>query len=1291
MKTFPTFLSPHRLRGKLPRCGVLAMLLLMIVGADAMAVGSGLPDPSPTPVTAPFQPIVPLVTDINVNYVVSVTDKSTTAATLSGWYVMYNMGRKVYVNGSAKATSTPPVSGVSFRELAPYLVRFRSVGNEGKYLIQNADGNYYRDLTYNSNAGVTADSAAAGVFTVAQIIMRGTGYWYVQGSQYVMDCNGSSIVGWASKPPTSVNGNDSWRIFPVNISDPSELTGGAKISYQLAQGGLFRIPNYNHPTQYICEDTSDNRGTTGLRAEKDMAQMWIIEHNDDGFSLRNAKTGHYLQADYSCATSKHYWAIQLSPNNKYTTDTQIIICHGKVGRGSQNCANLNGGNSGLADWYYDNDHNSEWNIEAVAATEVDTATVRANLDKVLGVDKLDLSASAYYRFQNLNSGGMMAENLADNYLITSTADSAAWNQYWKVEYDSANSFYALKSIYSSKYISHKATNVNSACNGHYVTSSSGGANRSWQIMPSSYPWQTTYIIVEPNKPTTGLGVKEATCANADVNSTSAQWILQRMLLTSEQVAAASYAYDDYKLLRNTSTTLLNNRLKIFFDDYACTKLKDQYQMLDDDSLSTLMHNSELPRMLINVALKVKNNTWGHREKEFRIYAYKPYSDHTKWNSTSLMGTGYQFSPQTGPTGISVKKGDVVAIMCDANPAGNSTLSFSSNDEYTVSATEIALKRGLNVYVADSPGFLFIHYIITNVTRTLDSFSPITIHIEGGRVQGYFDITRGHTNADWKDFVQNLFQDKIVHMKSKYYEYNMLYSGVLSQIKDGELDEVDTDGTPKGIEGTLHRWDSLVAVQRHLMDEDRFKDRFNCMLSASSSSASNPYAGAYGTYYPGVGTIMNYTSLTHGTENDNGGNFWCIAHETGHIHQSLIRMCGTTEISNNFFSQVNAWTQGSNTGRGGPWRDAQASFHKGQFWGEYDLWQRSRMYFQLWLYFHLQGYDTRFYPELFNKFRKTPMTWSTDSLNPSSGTTDYLRFAEYCCDLAQADLSEFFQFWGFFVPIRNFHIGDYGNYYQTTTQAQIDASIAKMKKYPKKLGNIFFIDERIEKYPANYPSMAEGTMRVATTKEATPGDASEVGELGMFTMFTDAPDYQQYSCEVSLTDGQCVVSQSSGNGAVGFKVYDRSNNLTFVSNTYHFTLPSRLLNSQYAIVAALGDGTDRLLYLNGADSTTCFKVYDANHDLIATSTTTSYSIPADIANTDYYVMAVKRGGTEQLVYETAQDLHDPTGIHNAAIIDGAKASAKGFNPSAPAYTIDGQRTGTFQKGQIYIQNGVKTKY
>lgn len=803
--------------------------------------------------------------------------------------------------------------------------------------------------------------------------------------------------------------------------------------------------------------------------------------------------------------------------------------------------------------------------------------MRANIDNISKTDVIDTDAGNYYQLINLNTGNLMTERLSDGMVITQPTSDIAWNQYWKITKNEDNT-YSIQNVYSSKSLNRKAVNENSGCGGNYITTSSTSANHKWNIAQGNYAWQTTFNFIEPNKPTTGLATNASGLSvNSGIELTQAQWIAKRVELTEEQIEAAKTDYSENQLLLNSSTVILNNRLQKFFSDYSCTTLRDNYKDVSDDSLSTAMAENSLPNSIIRMALKIKNNTWGHREKEFRIYDYAPYSDPTKWNSTSLMGTGYQFSPQTGPTGISVKSGDIIVFYVSANPVTNTTLEFSSVKGCGVYASRKSLKRGINIFMPNDDGFLYIHHIITNTSKKLADFKPVTVHIEGGRVQGYFDITRGHTNADWKDMVQNLFQDEIVHLKSKHYQFNMHYDQLLAQIPQAQLDEIDTDGTAKAIEGTLHRWDDIVENQQKIMGVEQFKERFNCMYSASSSSTSNPYASSYGTYYPGVGTIMNYDALTHGTANDNGGNFWCIAHETGHINQGLYNMAGCTEISNNNFSQINTWLQGSNTGRGGAWKEAQASFHKGVFWQEYNLWQRSRAYFQLWLYFHLMEHDTTFYPRLFDKFRKTPMTRSTNANNPGSGLTDYLRFAKFACDVAQADLSEFFQFWGFFVPIKNYEVGDYTNSYFTTTQQEINQTIAYMQQYPKKLGNILFIDERIEKYPANYPGMPEGAMRLPTTPGVNPGDASAVGQTGMFTMFVDDPDYKQYTCVASPTTGKVVVSQSSGKGAVGFKVYNADHKLVNVYNTYTFILPEEIRSQPYYIKVALGDGSDRLIY------------------------------------------------------------------------------------------------------------------
>jgi hypothetical protein len=1121
-----------------------------------------------------------LVDDVNSTDIITVSSSVVKEGfSANTWYTVYNEGRKAYLYGDAKVTSTAPQDGSSVEKMAAYLFRFIPSETDGKYYIQNAEGNYLKELTYNTCQGVAATTAGAGLFTIEEVT-DSPGNFGIKGATYYLDSNGSTALGYSTEAPTTSGLNKDWSFRTVTLTSLEDLSGGPLVLYQLQQGGLFRIHSRNKTGQYIYENaTSHAAGTQSLisAAATRMQQMWIIEYEGSSFSLRNAMTGKYLQSDYTCADSKAYWTIALSPNNTSTADKHIVICHGDLESKEKNCINLNGGNSGLTDWYYDNDKNSEWDIVAVEETEVTAADVKANIDSVYESQTIDTDACSYYQFINLNTGEYMTERLSDAMVITQSISDVKWNQYWKVT-KNEDGTYCIQNIYSSKSINRKATDETSACGGNYVTTAATATSHNWTLAPGTYDWQTTFSFIEPNKPTTGLSVNsKGLSENASIDLPAAQWIVKRADLTEAQVQEAEEAYDDNQSLLKTSVATLNIRLQKFFADYACTTLRDTYQTLTDDSLNTVMSDAGLPKSIIRMALKVKNNTWGHREKEFRIYDYEPYSDPTKWNSTAYMGTGYQFSPQTGPTGISVKAGDIVVFYVGANAAANTTLQYSSVKGCAVYADRTALKRGINIFTPNDEGFIFIHHTITSTSKKLADVDPITIHIEGGRVQGYFDITRGHTNADWKDMVDSLFQDEIVHLKSKYYEYNMHYDQLLKQIPDEQLDEIDTDGTAKAIEGTLHRWDGIVENQRKIMGAEQFADRFNCMLSASSSSDGNPYASSYGTYYPGVGTIMNYDALTHGTENDNGGNFWCIAHETGHIHQGLYNMAGCTEISNNNFSQINTWLQGSNTGRGGAWSQAQSSFHEKVFWQEYNLWQRSRAYFQLWLYFHLMEHDTTFYPRLFDKFRETPMTRSGNASNPGSGTTDYLRFAKFACDVAQADLSEFFQFWGFFIPLENYTVGDYSNSYFTTTQAEIDQALAYMHKYTKKLGNILFIDERIEKYPADYPGMEEGTMRVATTPGVTPGNTSVVGETGMFTQFVDNPETKQYSCVYSPTTGKTVVSKSSGKGAVGFKVYNSNNEFVYAFNTHTFVIPTELRSQPFYIMAALGDGNDMLIY------------------------------------------------------------------------------------------------------------------
>ena len=87
--------------------------------------------------------------------------------------------------------------------------------------------------------------------------------------------------------------------------------------------------------------------------------------------------------------------------------------------------------------------------------------------------------------------------------------------------------------------------------------------------------------------------------------------------------------------------------KNYFVDDICTELAVPYSAMTDEQLRTTM--SAMPEELVNIALKVKNNAWGKREKEFRVFEAKPYSNSYNWKY--LMNVR-QYSELQNPTGIS---------------------------------------------------------------------------------------------------------------------------------------------------------------------------------------------------------------------------------------------------------------------------------------------------------------------------------------------------------------------------------------------------------------------------------------------------------------------------------------------------------------------------------------------------------------------------------------------------------------------------------------------------------------
>lgn len=299
-----------------------------------------------------------------------------------------------------------------------------------------------------------------------------------------------------------------------------------------------------------------------------------------------------------------------------------------------------------------------------------------------------------------------------------------------------------------------------------------------------------------------------------------------------------------------------------------------------------------------------------------------------------------------------------------------------------------------------------------------------------------------------------------------------------------------------------------------------------------------------------------------------GGIWAPAHECGHLRQDLIKAVGTMESSNNLFSNVVVYHQGRTTQRGAAPQTVFDHFACHTPWTSLDIWETARMYYQLYLYFHVCGHKPDFYQRVFAEMLADPM--NQDDRNNIHGGEEYLKLARTMCKVADADLSEFFATYGFFVPLPYTQISEGGSIWGiSTTQQEIDETLAYMHSFPKKLGNILFIEDRVEPVPATYPGHKEGEMKRRSDDGLGGGSA---GDVGQYTAYTEEPSMKDYYYEVSAA-GKVTIHGTGATGLVGFKVYDKDGNLAYLANTLTFTLPANLRSQQYTLVAAMGDGSD----------------------------------------------------------------------------------------------------------------------
>ena len=1098
------------------------------------------------------------------------------------WYVLFNASTSAYIvegAGNTLGISTSSPNNTDAQANAGYLVQLEETGTANQYYLKTGLGNYYQNVNTSANNGTSPIVQTKFYYTITQL--GSEGHWSLRSiGRYYLQSSGGKLIGSSSSG--GANSDRDWVFREVSFSDAGDLTGKAYVNYILSNKNIVRLTSRRNSNVRL----SDN-GTNTVGAAKNnntLAQVWLLIKAGSGYTLRNANTGRYLNDDdnfRSPSTSANTIYIQLSPNNG-ANDAYINLSE-KADFSGLSCLNLGNDGTTLYKWSYQGDSGCDWSIALV-----ENYTMQEVEEKLLALGGLsEPQVGKYYRIKNMGYSNYINENIGANVLTCEGKDAEKLSQYWTLV-QASNGRYNLQNVCTQRYIAQQ----NGTLSRQYSTTTSK-TSASFTVQRTDDAMNVTYYILDSG--TTGLHCDASNVVVGWYSSNNnSVWGFEEADLDQAFIDAGRaqlIAYND--LLKNLST--YKAALTNLFQDKACTVLKDEIQALSDEALAENADFATINDDMKAMVLKVKNNTWqsftssaGYTregfEKFFRVRDdFNVYSHYQTMTGNKYAGMSNAFGKLSGPTGIVGKAGDIIYIYLDAEPSSDCTLqaeivmdSDSPGDHQTGTTTN--LHAGLNTILLSTQSTIYIFYQLNNPDKFLANYPAAKIHIEGGELQGYFDYTRGMTNQDWTLLYEKMLnKSKVMNLKCDRVVFAMLTSLVKNAIgKSGEA------------EGLMRIWNNFIECEEDLMGfKEDLQGRFRNVWNAFSVNHGYMYASTYGTYYEDstIGTVMNYNSLT-----SSGGSIWGPSHEIGHNHQASINVVGATEVSNNLFSNVNVFLHGISTTRGSTVTKTLEHFAKDTGWFGMGIWEQTRMYYQLYLYFHAQGHKPDFYPTLFKLLRQDPMQkrtgpstsvvdgdGNTTTANITYGKADYLHMAKKMCDAAQLDLSELFEVNGMFKPYEKFFVGDYSNYWVTTTQADIDAAKAYMHKYPK-APSICFIDDRIKASPSvsdgPFEGKPKGSTRVNYDSEVSIGYA----DVGQWSDFVDEYQTNGYYYGTSTSSGVTTYT-ISGTGAIGFKVYDKDGNLVYLSNKKKFTIPSNVqakIKDGFKIVACEANGYEVLV-------------------------------------------------------------------------------------------------------------------
>ncbi len=591
--------------------------------------------------------------------------------------------------------------------------------------------------------------------------------------------------------------------------------------------------------------------------------------------------------------------------------------------------------------------------------------------------------------------------------------------------------------------------------------------------------------------------------------------------------------DEMQFFKKNKKNTLEEQLLTVFTDITCSEIKPDV---------TQEQIEALPEFFIQTASALKDDSYNKWEKEFRIREYCPYSSADEW-ADKLMTRKY--GDLDNPTGIYVNEGDEVVVLV-GNTHGQS-ISIQNIGEETskgyaqtsVNGDIYPLKEGVNKLTAKQTGMLFVMYN-TNIQNP--DAQPIKIHIPlgGGKVCGFFSLKEHQTNEKYKELID----------KADYKYFCVIGNAIILYFHHAQL----TAAVPYDIPSSIELWDNMIQWQQELMGiEDVYPKQMNNHIFAISPEGGYMWAseGRIGFVYTVLGDILRKSYLMASR------NSWGPAHEIGHVHQGAINWASTTESSNNLFSNYTIYKFGQNCSRGTELavpeyaanvKKATLVFRRcveNKAWCDFgtdyqgeDPEMHARMNWQLWNYYHRCGYNPQFFPTLFKLMRENRVS----TQDPGENQMMYARMA---CRAANENLTDFFERWGFFVPI-SMKVNQYGTYNYIVTDAMIKETKEFMKQFPAPKHAFYYLEDR---------------------KKGDPGLDTTPPDVGYFTQFAED---MKITKQITYTISGHQVNVQNGEQAVAFEIKE-NDNLKYFGTSFQFEVPNTISPDRVKLYAVQADG------------------------------------------------------------------------------------------------------------------------